>query len=208
MSGFEIFGTLGSAVAVIEAIWLAKSYVVSISRAKQDQVDMKIELKELNAIVQQLRTALERQPSLNTRSMLLPILSKVEEGLNKIDKKRKGAWTIFWHKVKDDIRSMWGDLERMKGFLELGLISQVEEGVSEHREESKSRYTTMMTELKQELSDIRKEMFRGNIRIEKSLDDKLHQEIQLWLCSDSVHASWMNCGRNDRNSPETGFWNL
>ncbi|KAH8823899.1 hypothetical protein DL96DRAFT_1742171 [Flagelloscypha sp. PMI_526] len=124
MSGFEIFGTVASAIAVIEATWLVKLHITSVKHAKQEKIEMEGELKELKSLVQHISTALDRQ-SLPSKPALLSLVSKIGDGLNQVDKKRKGTWKVFWHLVKDDIRSVWADLERMRGFLELGLISQI-----------------------------------------------------------------------------------
>ncbi|KAH8823909.1 hypothetical protein DL96DRAFT_1742178 [Flagelloscypha sp. PMI_526] len=188
MSGFEIFGTVASAIAVIEATWLVKSHITSVKRAKQEKIDMECELQELMSVVHHIRTALDRQ-SLPTKLSLLNLLSKIDDGLDKVDKKRKGTWKVFWHLVKDDIRSIWADLERMRGFLELGLISQIGlsaktftstgkaslrvriyvQAIHFHLENA-AQYNMMMDDLKRDLDDIRREVFHGNTRIEKRLD--------------------------------------
>ncbi|KAH8823898.1 hypothetical protein DL96DRAFT_241520 [Flagelloscypha sp. PMI_526] len=151
MNGLEIFGGVGSAVAVIEAIWLVKSHITSAKQAKQEKIDMEAELKELKSLMQHIRNTLDRQLSLTSKPTLLNLLSRIDEGLNRVDKKRKGTWKIFWHLVKDDIRSIWANLKRMRGFLELGLISQIGEGVSEHQQENAAYYTMMMDDLKRDL---------------------------------------------------------
>ncbi|KAH8823911.1 hypothetical protein DL96DRAFT_1558774 [Flagelloscypha sp. PMI_526] len=125
MSSLEIFGAVGSAVAVIEAIWLVKSHITSAKDSKQEKIDMERELKKLRSLVQHIHTSLDQQSSVSSKPILLDLLSKIDDGLNKVDKTRKGTWKIFWHVVKDDIRSVWADLERMRGFLELGLISHI-----------------------------------------------------------------------------------
>jgi hypothetical protein len=125
MSGYEIFGTIGTAVAVVEAINWTLSYIQDFKHASKEKEALHTQLKGLRDFFKGLREAIERQPSAQLRDSALKTLDAIEESLDEVDKKGSTAKKFNWKFVKADIEKVWIGLERLKTSLLLGMIGHV-----------------------------------------------------------------------------------
>jgi hypothetical protein len=125
MSGYEIFGTIGTAVAVVEAINWTLSYIQDFKHATKEKKALHTQLKGLRDFFKGLREAIERQPSAQLRDSALKTLDAIEESLDEVDKKGSTAKKFNWKFVKADIEKVWIGLERLKTSLLLGMIGHV-----------------------------------------------------------------------------------
>ncbi|KAH8833205.1 hypothetical protein DL96DRAFT_714543 [Flagelloscypha sp. PMI_526] len=139
MSGFEIFGTVGSAISVLEAILWTKSFVNDFIHTKKQKEALGTQLNKFQDLTKELRKAILGQPPAS-QSTVLSLLDDVEATLNQIKEKMDGSGRIMWKFVKGEIKDMWVVLEKMKTFLMLGMVGQISEGLGEHYEKSSSRY--------------------------------------------------------------------
>jgi hypothetical protein len=125
MSGYEIFSTIGTAVAVVEAINWTLSYIQDFKHATKEKEALHTQLKGLRDLFKALREAVERQPSDQLRDSALAMLDAIKKSLDEVYKKGSTAKKINWKFVKADIEKVWVGLERLKTSLLLGMIGHV-----------------------------------------------------------------------------------
>ena len=119
MSGFEVFGTIGSAVAVIEAILVTTSYIQDVKNAKREKEKLDGYLTIFDSLISDLKTRLLQgtSPTIHT------LVDEIQRGLNDIREKKNSSSSFKWKYTKEKLKDLWLNLEHMKTFLTLGLVS-------------------------------------------------------------------------------------
>ncbi|KAG6827110.1 hypothetical protein H0H87_005555, partial [Tephrocybe sp. NHM501043] len=112
MSGFEIFGTIGSAVPIVEVISWTWSYIQDLRNASQEKNSLKAQLKELKGLVNALREAVERHNDTALRTSALAIIETIEKSLDEVSVKGSNTTSIKWKSAKADMKKFWNELQR------------------------------------------------------------------------------------------------
>ncbi|KAH8829963.1 hypothetical protein DL96DRAFT_909959 [Flagelloscypha sp. PMI_526] len=153
MSGFEIFGAIGSVVAVIEAIMAANSWIQDFKYAKKEQVVLK---KQISTFKLQLKT-LEIDVIQSSDSAMSEMLKDIESGLQDIEDIIDGSGRTSWKFAKDKIKNIWVKLDVLKSFMTLSLVGNMSQSFRDFsdasRKDAEERYNSISRQFERLLGE-------------------------------------------------------
>ncbi|KAH8817680.1 hypothetical protein DL96DRAFT_393885 [Flagelloscypha sp. PMI_526] len=144
MAGVEILGAIGSAIAIVEAILVTTSYLQDVKNAKRE----KEKLEGYLEIFESLISGLKSQVLQSSSSTVHKLVDGIEKGLNDIKREKNNSGRVKWKFTKEKLKGLWLNLEHMKTFLMLGLVSDTSDTIRTLCADNSSQYQAILNELR------------------------------------------------------------